>query len=263
MARSALIGLPLAVAAGAVYVFFIMPVISGYPLFILSLAPLVLATCGLMASGFQGLGSILGTMTLVLLAPSNPQVIDPMTFVTTGVMFVASGLVVFLSFRIVLPIQPAQRRLRIALAVGSHLRKALADEGHLAQPRASLHYDRLLQFKQWLGAGPVSLARRKTMVRLSDIGNLAFAVRRSWRALDAAKAVAPVSLDARARAVLPSLVADQTLAVARAYLAAAEGRPTQAGLALAHAAAALYGTASLATTEMRLLRRVELLRAIP
>jgi uncharacterized membrane protein YccC len=260
MARSALIGLPLAVAAGAVYVFFVMPVISGYPLFILSLAPLVLATCGLMASGFQGLGSILGTMTLVLLAPSNPQVIDPMTFVTTGVMFVASGLVVFLSFRIVLPIQPAQRRLRIALAVGSHLRKALADEGHLAQPRASLHYDRLLQFKQWLGAGPVSLARRKTMVRLSDIGNLAFAVRRSWRALDAAKAV---SLDAKARAVLPSLVADQTLAVARAYLAAAEGRPTQAGLALAHAAAALYGTASLATTETRLLRRVELLRAIP
>jgi uncharacterized membrane protein YccC len=262
MARSALFGLPIAVAVGAVYEFFVLPTISGFPLFIVSLAPLILLTCYFMVSGRQGLGSILGVMTLLLLGPSNPQVLDPTSFVTSGVMFVLSGLLVALSFRVVLPIQPAQRRLRLALAVGSHLRRAIADEGRLPQPRASLHYDRLLQFKQWLGDGSISLARRKTMVRLGDFGNLAFALRRAWRALDAAKAVAPTGLDAKARSVLPTLYPDETLGVARAYLAAAAGQPTPAGLALAHAAAALFGTASLTNREARLLRRVELLRPI-
>ena len=205
MGTTALVGLPITVALGAVYTFLVLPVIDGFPLLCLSLAPVVLVTCYLMTTGQQGLGAILGTMAVVLIAPGNPQVIDPESFLSTAVMFVVSGIVIFVAFQLVLPVQPAQRRLRLALAVGSNLRKALRDEHRLAQPRASLQYDRLSQFKQWLGSGEPSLARRKMLMRLVDSGNLAFSVRRAWRALDEAGGWAPAELEARARAILPTL----------------------------------------------------------
>jgi uncharacterized membrane protein YccC len=259
MAISAIVGLPLTVVLATGYKFLVFPVIDGFPLFMLTLAPLVLCTCYLMKIGQLGLGAIFGTMTIVLIAPSNPQILNPASFVTNAAMFVVSGVIVFLSFKIVIPVQPAQRRLRLALAVGTHLRKALADEHHRAQPRASLQYDRLSQFQQWLGTGPLTLARQKTMMRMSDLGNLAYAVRRAWRALDSAAASAPPALEARARAILPTLSPDKTEALAQDYLAAATGAGKTGRLALMHAAAALYGTAFVTTKEARLLRRVELL----
>jgi hypothetical protein len=48
--------------------------------------------------------------------------------------------------------------------------------------------------------------------------------------------------------------------VQRIYLAAAAGLNRSKRLDLVHAAAALYGTAALTTSEMRLLRHLELLR---
>ena len=260
MGNAAIVGLPITVLLATVYKFLIFPVIAGFPLFILSLAPLILATCYLMMIGQQGLGAIFGTMTIVLIAPANPQALDPSTFVSDAVMFILSGVIIFLSFRLVIPVRPEQRRLRLALAVGTNLRKALADEHRLPQPRASLHYDRLIQFEQWLGAAAPTLAHRKTLTRLSDIGNLAFAVRRAWRALDRAAAFVPPALDARARALLPTLSPDETEAMARDYLALAAGRTGAPGFALLHAAAALYGTALVTDKEAALLRRVELLR---
>lgn len=259
MGTTALVGLPLTVAIGAVYTFFILPVIDGFPLLCLSLAPIVAATCYLMTTGQQGLGSILGTMAVVLISPSNPQVIDPVTFVSNAVMFVVSGIAIFVSFKLVLPVQPAQRRLRLALAVGTSLRKALRDEHRLAQPRASLQYDRLSQFKQWLGPGEPSLARRKGLTRLNDVANLAFAVRRSWRALDEAKGWAPPELEARARASLPTLSPSQTDAAARDYLAWARQADEPRRLALVRVASALHGTAVVTTRQAQLLRRVALL----
>lgn len=263
MSFSAIAGLPVTVIAGAIYVFFIFPVITGYPLFVLSLAPLVLLTCWLMSTGQQGLGAIIGTMTVVLTGPSNPQALDPAGFVQDAVMFIVSGLAIFLSFRLVLPVQPAQRRLRLALTAGTSLRQALADEGRRPVPRASLHFDRLAQFKQWLGTGGVTVARRKTLTRVNDIGNLAFAVRRAWRAIDSASGAAPPELEARARRILPALAQGETVAVARDYLAAATGQDKDASLALAHAAAALFGTALGTGKEARLLRRVGLLNRFP
>ena len=266
MANSALVGLPLTVVLATGYKFFLFPVIDGFPLFFLSLAPLVAGTCYFMTTGQQAMGAIFGTMTLVLIAPANPQTLDPAAFVSNAVMFVVSGVIVFLSFKIVIPVQPGQRRLRLALATGTHLRNALADENRRPQPRASLQYDRMSQFKQWLGAGPVTLARRKTLARLNDVGNLAFVVRRAWRALDAAVIAAPPDLEARARATLPTLSPDATDGLAREYFALASDPSActtkGARLAALHAATALYGTAILTRVESRLLRHAELLERV-
>lgn len=260
MGRTALYGMPLVAVAGSVYAFFVFPFIDGYPLFILSLAPLVVATCWLVKMGMPGAGMIFGVQTFVLISPSNVQVLDPNAFLNTATMLVVSGAGIFLTFRLLLPVDPAQRRLRIALAVGDSLRNALRDEGRLEQPRASLHYDRLAQFNAWLGGRAPSLARRKTMMRLVDLGNLSLAVRRAWRALDAARPCADPDLDARARKVLPALDPEETLATARAYLAAAEGQCDANGLALSHAAAALHATALITMSETRLLRHAKLLK---
>ncbi len=258
MGKSALLGMPAVAIAGAAYAFLVFPNIDGYPLFIISLAPLVLATCWFIKIGMGGAGLIFGTQTIVLIAPANIQTLDPASFVDTATQLTFSGVAIFLTFLLVLPVDPARRRLRIALATGDALRAALADEKHREQPRASLHYDRLAQFRTWQREEVVTPARHKTLQRLVDIGNLSLAVRRAWRGLDGARPIIGPDLDASARKLLPRLLPAETFALADAYLAAAKGTTGQPALDLVCAAAALHGTALLTTTELTFLRRVGL-----
>ncbi len=260
MGRSALFGMPAVVVAGTIYTFFVFPVLTGFPLFILAFAPLVVAMCWLVKIGMGGAGLIFGVQTVVLIGPSNVQTVDPTTFVATATQLTFSGLAIFLTFLLILPVDPARRRLRLALAAGDALRKALADEKHREQPRASLQYDRLAQFKTWQRDEAVTLARRKTLGHLIGIGNLALAVRRSWRSIDRARPATDPDLDARARVVLPSLRPTETLAVAGDYLAAAQTATGRAALDMVHAAAALYGTALVTASEARLLRHTDIAR---
>ena len=262
MGRAALFGMPAVAVAGTVYSFFVFPLITGYPLFILSLAPLVVAMCWFIKRGMGGAGLIFGVQTVVLISPNNVQTLDPVTFVSTATMLTVSGASIFLTFLLILPVDPALRRLRLALAVGTALRHALADEKRLEQPRASLHYDRLAQFKTWQRGKAPTKARLNTMRRLVDIGNLGLAVRRAWRGLDRARAHVDPALDRRAREILPSLSATETLAVADAYLEAARGQPSDAAIADLHAAAALYGTALVTAAETRLLRHAHLVKRL-
>ncbi len=106
----------------------------------------------------------------------------------------------------------------------------------------------------------MTLARRKTLGHLIGIGNLALAVRRSWRSIDRARPATDPDLDARARVVLPSLRPTETLAVAGDYLAAAQMTTGRAALDMVHAAAALYGTALVTASEARLLRHTDIAR---
>jgi uncharacterized membrane protein YccC len=258
MGNAGLYGMPIVVVLSVLYSFFIFPNIEGYPLFILSLIPLVVIMCWLTMVGQPGYGLIVAVITLTQIAPANVQKLDPNVFVYSATMLIPAGLAIFMAFRLVLPVQPAQRRMRLALAIGRSLRHALADKGQQGLPRPSLHFDRLSQFKTWQGAETVTLARRKTMQRLIDLGLLAYAVRRSWRALDRARPIVPEELDARARKILPTLSPEETEEVARKYLALAMDQEGEAALALIHAAAALHGAAAATQREAQLLRRVEL-----
>ena len=259
MGNAGLFGMPIVALLGALYAFFVFPNIEGYPLFILSLLPLVALMCWLVMIGQPGYGLIIGVLTMAQIAPANVQTLDPSSFVASASMLVPSGVAIFMAFRLVLPVQPAQRRLRLALGVGASLRNALADADRRTQPRAGLHYDRLSQFMTWQRGAPVTLARRRTMERLIDLGFLAYALRRSWRALDRARACVPPDLDTRARQVLPTLSPEETDGLARAYLGHAAGQDGPEALALVHAAAALHGTALATNNQTRLLRRIGLL----
>ena len=118
----------------------------------------------------------------------------------------------------------------------------------------------LSQFSSWQHGQPVTIARRNVMRRLSDLGNLSFAVRRSWGALDQARNAVDPATDAKARSILPALSPVEILDLSRTYLAAAAGLDRSKRLDLVYAAAALYGTAVLTTSEIRLLRHLKLLR---
>jgi uncharacterized membrane protein YccC len=260
MGRAALLMTPAVVVTGTIYDFLIFPNISDYPLFIISLAPVVAITCWLIKTGKGPMGTIYGVQSLNLISPANVQTLDPTAFVDSAAYLVAGSLCIFFSLLLIVPVDPAQRRLRLALAVGRSLREALVDKNRLNQPRASLHYDRLSQFFSWQHSAPVTLARRNVMRRLSDLGNLSFAVRRSWRALDQARSAIDPAIDAKARQILPTLSPMEILDLSRCYLAAAAGLEWSKRLDLVHAAAALYGTAVITTSEMRLLKHLELLR---
>jgi uncharacterized membrane protein YccC len=260
MGRAALLMTPPVIITGTIYDFLIFPNISDYPLFIISLAPVVTLTCWLIKTGRGPMGIFYGVQSVSLLSPANVQTLDPTAFVDTAAFLVAGSVCIFFSLLLIAPVDPAQRRLRLALAVGRTLREALIDKNGLDQPEASLHYDRLSQFNSWQHGEAVTPARRNVMRRLSDLGNLSFAVRRSWRAVDQARIAIDPAIDAKVRQILPTLSPSEILDLSRTYLAAAAGIDRSKRLDLVHAAAALYGTAVLTTSEMRLLRHLELLR---
>jgi uncharacterized membrane protein YccC len=260
MGRAALLMTPAVIITGTIYDFLIFPNISDYPLFIISLAPVVTMTCWLIKTGKGPMGIFYGVQSISLLSPANVQTLDPTAFVDTAAFLIAGSVCIFFSLLLIVPVDPALRRFRLALAVGRTLRRALADESRLNQPKASLYYDRLSQFSSWQNGEPVTPARRNVMKRLSDLGNLSLAVRRSWRALDQARISVDPAIDAKARRILPTLSPMELLNLSRIYLTAAGGLDRSKRLDLVHAAAALYGTAVLTTSEMRLLRHLEFLR---
>src|SRR5258705_1779341 len=260
MGKAAILMTPAVIITCTIYDLLIFPNISDYPLFIISLAPVVTLTCWLIKTGIGPMGIFYGVQSISLLSPANVQTLNPTTFVDTEAFLVAGSICIFFSLLLIVPVDPALRRLRLALAVRRTLRGALADENPLNQPKASLHYDRLIQFSSWQNGEAVTPARRNVMKRLSDLGNLSLAVRRSWKALDQARIAVDPAIDAKARQILPTLSPVEILDLSRTYLAAAAGLDRSKRLDLIHAAAALYGTAVLTTSEMRLLRHLELLR---
>ena len=117
-------------------------------------------------------------------------------------MLVVSGVSIFL----VVPTHPAgtARGAAAAYRTGDrtmrYARRTRRPTINSSSPEPACTTIDLAQFKTWQGHDAPSLARRKTMKRLVDIGNLNLAVRRTWRHLDKAQsdAVSP-ELDAQAR----------------------------------------------------------------
>jgi uncharacterized membrane protein YccC len=259
MGKAAIVTAPAVVVTGVIYDFLIFPNISDYPLFIIALAPVVIITCWLIKTGRGPMGIMYGVMSMLLTSPANVQTLNPTAFVDTATFLVAGSVCTFVSLLLIAPVDPSLRRLRLALAVGRTLRGALIDEDHLHQPGASLYYDRLSQFSSWQNGLPVTRARRYVMRRLTNMGNLSVAVRRAWRALDQARTAIDPAVDTHTRKVLPTMSSAELLDLSRTYLAAARPPIGTTRLTLVYAAAALYGSAVLTTTEMRLLRHLKVL----
>jgi uncharacterized membrane protein YccC len=111
-------GIVVAVIAGFVCTFGLLPHVSGFPLLIVALAPFWIA--GLYATtnsktGPAGTAYLLTFMTMV--GPTNPMLYDVAAYLNSSVAFILSGFCTLLSFRLFLPRNPARDATRIAAAI--------------------------------------------------------------------------------------------------------------------------------------------------
>src|SRR6202166_306058 len=106
MGRAALLITPAVIITGTIYDFLIFPNISDYPLFIISLAPVVTVTCWLIKTGKGPMGIFYGVQSISLLSPANVQTLDPTAFVDTVAFLVAGAVWVFVSLLLDFPVFP-------------------------------------------------------------------------------------------------------------------------------------------------------------
>jgi hypothetical protein len=107
MGRAAVLMTPPVIVTGTIYDFLIFPNISDYPLFIISLSPVVVMTCWLIKTGKGPMGIFYGVQSVSLLSPANVQTLDPTAFVDTTAFLVAGSVCIFFSLLLIVPVDPA------------------------------------------------------------------------------------------------------------------------------------------------------------
>jgi hypothetical protein len=107
MGRAAVLMTPPVIVTGTIYDFLIFPNISDYPLFIISLSPVVVMTCWLIKTGKGPMGIFYGVQSVSLLSPANLQTLDPTAFVDTTAFLVAGSVCIFFSLLLIVPVDPA------------------------------------------------------------------------------------------------------------------------------------------------------------
>lgn len=108
-------GIVIAVVAGFVCSFAILPYVTGFPLLIVAMAPFWIA--GLVATTAPrtapaGTAYLLTFMTMV--GPTNPMVFDVANYLNSGIAFILSGVFTWLSFRVLFPRSPTKQVARIS-----------------------------------------------------------------------------------------------------------------------------------------------------
>ncbi len=198
----------------------LLPLVSGYTLFILTVAPAVLVLALLARyrrTAANGPG-LLWHFTL-LLAPANQTSFDFGMFFDNVALLVVTLLFTVLSFYLILPVSPRRRRARLAHAISGDLRRTLQQGRLMEQATAqSLHYDRLSQVDQWLERK--TPGRMAVLHRLYAFAELELALDQTWTALDGALRAVPTLAEpvAAARAAMIGPHPEAMLAAAHALL---------------------------------------------
>ena len=248
-------GLPFGAALAGGVAFLLLPRASGFGPFALAVGPAVFAM-GL-AARQPRLAPYVPAMLIdftILLSPANVQVFNLATFANLVLQLLLATVLLLLSFRLVLPVNPRRRLVRVADRVAQALRRALRGTGRTEgghwQP--SLAYDRLAQGLLWArlrrpGPHPV-------VTRLCLLAEAEAAATHAWHGLRDAAAVPDLRQPIRAgEAGLAGAAPDAMDAAARALLVhpAAVAVPG----AVLRAASGLHGTAELIRRQGSALRR--------
>jgi len=246
--------LPLPAVMAGVVGFGILPLVSGYVPFALSVG-LAAFLAGLLArySRTAQLGPGLLLYFTLLLSPSNTESFDLSAFLNNVLVQVVALVFMVVAFQLVLPVSRRRRLFRVVHAVQRDLRRTLRHGAKLDQPAVqSLLYDRLTQATTWLGRP--TRARLAVLHRLYAFAELDIALRRAYSGLDEAAAVPglaePVAL-ARACLLQPRPAA----LAAAAGLLARHPAAVEAGNAVKHAASGLYGAHLLLEAQWTALQR--------
>src|SRR5258708_22842623 len=121
--------MPIAALLAGVTDCLILDGVDQFPLLAIGMAPVVLAGALLSTSANQGLAStayLALVFFLVILAPANPQVYNPETYLFYSFMAIASVILLFVLLRTVLPTSDALRRRWYLTSARAEMRDLLA-----------------------------------------------------------------------------------------------------------------------------------------
>src|SRR5712672_668743 len=128
-AAEAVIAMPIAALLAGVTEFLILDGVDQFPLLAIGMAPVVLAGALLSTSPNQGLAStayLALVFFLVILAPANPQVYNPETYLFYSFMAITSVVLLFVLLWTVLPTSDALRRRWYLTSARAEMRDLLA-----------------------------------------------------------------------------------------------------------------------------------------
>ena len=240
------VGLTPAAVAAAVIGFLLLPLGSGFVPFALAVGPFAFAAALAArhpATARFGPGLLL--YLALLLSPANTESFDLASYVNNVLIQAIAVLFMMLAFHFVLAVSPRRRLARVADAITSQVRRALAGETLSLDLIAArcLRVDRLAQAQIWLGR--TTPIRRAVLQRLSIFSELDSALRRAQAAMRLLgrpmPATDPAALDAASRGILANPNGDPELRL--------------------HAAAGLHGSAVLLREQASALRHYGILPA--
>src|SRR5712675_864161 len=128
-AAEAVIAMPIAALLAGVTEFLILDGVDQFPLLAIGMAPVVLAGALLSTNPNHGLAStayLALVFFLVILAPANPQVYNPETYLFYSFMAITSVVLLFVLLWIVLPTSDALRRRWYLTSAQAEMRNLLA-----------------------------------------------------------------------------------------------------------------------------------------
>jgi uncharacterized membrane protein YccC len=128
-AAEAVIAMPIAALLAGMTEFLILDGVDQFPLLAIGMAPVVLAGALLSTSPNQGLAStayLALVFFLVILAPANPQVYNPETYLFSSFMAITSVVLLFVLLWTVLPTSDALRRRWYLTSAQAEMRDLLA-----------------------------------------------------------------------------------------------------------------------------------------
>ena len=256
---------PLAIVAGGLVEFLLLPQTGDFELFVLAVAPFALVACALARHPNLGAGPSTGMLIwyALMLAPANPPNYDLTSFFNIALEMVGSVLAVIVGFAVILPVSPPRRLFRVTNAAVRDVGRTLRRRRRLDRVQMlSLQYDRFAAALLWLGRQ--TPARLDLLSRIHDLGAFSATLSRTDDALDATLREAPALAGevARARAALLRPSGRALHAAGAALLAAARAPGSALGSADApaalpgalQAASGLYGAAMLMPRARCLLR---------
>ena len=215
---------PLAIVAGGLVEFLLLPQAGDFALFVLAVAPFALVACALARHPNLGAGQSTGMLIwyALMLAPANPPSYDLTSFFNIALQMVGAVLAVIVGFTVILPVSPPRRLFRVTNAAVRDVRRTLRRRRWFDRAQMlSLHYDQFGAALLWLGRR--TPARLGMLSRIRDLGAFSATLSRTDDALDATlreiPALAAEVLTARAALLRPSTGA--LLAAGTALLAAA------------------------------------------
>ena len=126
-AVAAMVSFALASVSAGIIRFYVLTESQGFIRLAVAIAPVLICGCSLSARpAIAGIGLIMNVIFLVLLAPSNPQVYNPLTFYS-GCMFVAFALAAaFLASRLVWPVSAIDKQYAVVRATRKTLTASVA-----------------------------------------------------------------------------------------------------------------------------------------